>query len=197
MPTAREALLDAAYAALAARPWSAVRMVDVAASAGVSRQTLYNEFGSKDGLARALVRREADGFLAGVDRVLGDRTGADTDRLAGVAEWIVRAARENPLVRALVSGCWPERLPSGRAARGIPAAAAGAEQRRADGGTPGAGEMAAVVRDRTAAALGERWPCEVVVRLAVSWVVAPGAKGGVGEFVRGVVGAGAEPSEAE
>ncbi|MGQ5228634.1 helix-turn-helix domain-containing protein, partial [Streptomyces sp. yara] len=42
----------------ARRPWSAVRMVDVAAAAGVSRQTLYNEFGSKDGLARALVRRE-------------------------------------------------------------------------------------------------------------------------------------------
>ncbi len=39
-------------------------MVDVAAAAGVSRQTLYNEFGSKDGLARALVRREADGYLA-------------------------------------------------------------------------------------------------------------------------------------
>lgn len=41
-------LLDAAYTALARRPWSAVRMVDVAASAGVSRQTLYNEFGSKE-----------------------------------------------------------------------------------------------------------------------------------------------------
>ncbi|MFI0982961.1 TetR/AcrR family transcriptional regulator [Streptomyces sp. NPDC021093] len=190
MPTAREALLDAACAALAARPWSAVRMVDVAAAAGVSRQTLYNEFGSKDGLARALVRREADRFLAGVDRVLGDRTGSDSDRLAGVAEWIVRAAQENQLVRALVTGCWPERLPSGRAARGIPAAAAGPAQRRADGGAPGAGEVVAVVRDRVAASVGDRWPCEVVVRVAVSWAVAPGAKGGVGEFVRGVVSGG-------
>ena len=70
MPAARESLLDAAYMALLRRPWSAVRMVDVAAAAGVSRQTLYNEFGSKDGLARALVRREADGYLAGVERVL-------------------------------------------------------------------------------------------------------------------------------
>src|SRR4051812_47333613 len=58
MPAARESLLDAAYTALARRAWSAVRMVDVAAVAGVSRQTLYNEFGSKEGLARALVRRE-------------------------------------------------------------------------------------------------------------------------------------------
>src|SRR5690348_12655549 len=38
MPAARESLLDAAYTALARRPWSAVRMVDVAAVAGVSRQ---------------------------------------------------------------------------------------------------------------------------------------------------------------
>ncbi|MFJ6695633.1 TetR/AcrR family transcriptional regulator [Streptomyces sp. NPDC091272] len=191
MPTAREALLDSAYTALAVRPWSAVRMVDVAAAAGVSRQTLYNEFSSKDGLARALVRREADGFLAGVDRVLADRTGSDQDRLAGLAEWIVRAARGNPLVRALVSGCWPERLPSGRAARGA-LAAAGAAQRRADGGAPGAGELLAVVRDRAAAAVGERWPCETVVRLAVSWVVAPPGDRRtvtVAEFVRAVADA--------
>ena len=72
MPAARESLLDAAYTSLARRPWSAVRMVDVAAAAGVSRQTLYNEFGSKEGLARALVRREADAYLAGV-AVRGER----------------------------------------------------------------------------------------------------------------------------
>ncbi|MGO4752750.1 TetR family transcriptional regulator, partial [Streptomyces sp. 2MCAF27] len=45
MPAARESLLDAAFTALADRPWAVVRMVDVAVAAGVSRQTLYNEFG--------------------------------------------------------------------------------------------------------------------------------------------------------
>ncbi|MHC5908757.1 TetR/AcrR family transcriptional regulator, partial [Streptomyces sp. S6] len=112
MPSARESLLDAAFAALARRSWSTVRMVDVAAAAGVSRQTLYNEFGSKDGLARALVRREADGYLAGVERAF---TGDFEDvggRLVAVAEWTVSSARENPLVRALLTGCWSERLPS-------------------------------------------------------------------------------------
>ena len=64
MPAARESLLDAAYAALARRPWSAVRMVDVAASAGVSRQTLYNEFGSKEGLFSAIVTSSADMALS-------------------------------------------------------------------------------------------------------------------------------------
>ncbi|AZQ73434.1 TetR/AcrR family transcriptional regulator [Streptomyces luteoverticillatus] len=81
MPAARELLLDAAFTALGTRPWHGVRMVDVAAAAGVSRQTLYNEFGSKDGLARALVRREAETFLAGVEHSLAtarDATGPDT-----------------------------------------------------------------------------------------------------------------------
>ncbi|MFF9477508.1 TetR/AcrR family transcriptional regulator [Streptomyces sp. NPDC014733] len=96
MPTAREALLDAAYAALADQPWAAVRMVDVAAAARVSRQTLYNEFGSKSGLARALVRRELDAYLAGVERALtgcqGDpggpsvRAGAPSGRSGGAAD---------------------------------------------------------------------------------------------------------------
>src|SRR3954471_23165243 len=104
MPAARESLLDAAYTALARRPWSAVRMVDVAAAAGVSRQTLYNEFGSKEGLARGLVRREADGDLAGGETALAGH--ADPcDLLTATAEWTTSAARENALVRAMLTGC--------------------------------------------------------------------------------------------
>lgn len=111
MPAARESLLDAAYAALVRLPWSAVRMVDVAAVAGVSRQTLYNEFGSKEGLARALVRREADGYLVGVERALTAH-GDARERLTATAEWTTVLARENALVRAMLTGCWSERLPS-------------------------------------------------------------------------------------
>ncbi|HEY9439620.1 MAG TPA: helix-turn-helix domain-containing protein, partial [Streptomyces sp.] len=110
MPVAREALLDAAHTALATLPWAAVRMVDVAAIAGVSRQTLYNEFGSKEGLARAVVRRAADGYLAGVERALATHRGPADGPLA-VALWTVRAARTNALVRALLTGCWSEWLP--------------------------------------------------------------------------------------
>ncbi|SCF66818.1 transcriptional regulator, TetR family [Streptomyces sp. DconLS] len=111
MAAARESLLDAAGAALARRPWSAVRMVEVAAAAGVSRQTLYNEFGGKDGLARALVRRAADGYLAGVERALAGG-GGDWERLTAVAEWTAAATQQDALVRALLTGCWSERLPA-------------------------------------------------------------------------------------
>ncbi|MFJ5264033.1 TetR/AcrR family transcriptional regulator [Streptomyces sp. NPDC088387] len=196
MPGARESLLDAAYAALAGRPWSAVRMVDVAAAAGVSRQTLYNEFGSKDGLARALVRREADGYLAGIERALATHADA-RERLAATAEWTTAAARENALVRAMLTGCWSERLPA-PALTAVPSSSAVPAQRRADGPLPSPGDFVALVRDRAVAVLsgpgnhktdgGElARSCELVVRLALSCVAAPPADGGVAHLVRGAL----------
>ncbi|MFJ4891457.1 TetR/AcrR family transcriptional regulator [Streptomyces sp. NPDC088788] len=190
MPAARESLLDAAYTALARRAWSAVRMVDVAAVAGVSRQTLYNEFGSKDGLARALVRREADAYLAGVDRALATHTDA-RDRLVAAVEWTASAARSNALVRAMLTGCWGERLPApGLAA--VPSASVVPAQRRADGPLPSPADFVSLVRDRAVATLGVSRAeaaevtrsCELVVRLGLSYVVAPPAEGGVTDLVR-------------
>ncbi|MFG3145456.1 TetR/AcrR family transcriptional regulator [Streptomyces sp. NPDC048243] len=190
MPAARESLLDAAYTALARRAWSAVRMVDVAAVAGVSRQTLYNEFGSKDGLARALVRREADAYLAGVDRALATHTDA-RDRLVAAVEWTASAARSNALVRAMLTGCWGERLPApGLAA--VPSASVVPAQRRADGPLPSPADFVTLVRDRAVATLGVSRveaaevtrSCELVVRLGLSYVVAPPAEGGVTDLVR-------------
>ncbi|MEV7168668.1 TetR/AcrR family transcriptional regulator [Streptomyces sp. NPDC093224] len=167
MPAARESLLDAAAAALRAHPWPAVRMIEVAAAAGVSRQTLYNEFGGKAGLGRALVRREADRYLEGVDRALSGPA-RPSERLAALAEWTVRAARARPLLRALLTGSWDPGLPA------------------AGGRTPGPGELARDVRDRAAAALtpGEGpQRCELAVRLALSYVVAPGEGPGEGELL--------------
>lgn len=197
MPAARESLLDAAYAALARRPWSAVRMVDVAAAAGVSRQTLYNEFGSKDGLARALVRRGADGYLAGVDRALAGPADA-RDRLTATAEWTTSTARENALVRAMLTGCWSERLPAPAAFAPVRSGSTVPAQRRADGPLPSPTDFVVLVRDRAVAVLGGPGEprtdaldlarsCELVVRLALSCVAAPPAEGGVADLVRGAL----------
>ncbi|MER5939172.1 TetR/AcrR family transcriptional regulator [Streptomyces sp. NPDC001928] len=193
MPAARESLLDAAYTALARRPWSAVRMVDVASAAGVSRQTLYNEFGSKEGLARALVRREADGYLAGIDRALATPSDA-RDRLTATAEWTAGLARDNALVRAMLTGCWSERLPSPTLSA-VPSSSAVPAQRRADGPLPSPGDFVAMVRDRAVSVLtgpansksdtGDlARSCELVVRLALSCVAAPPGDGGVADLVR-------------
>ncbi|MFF5974309.1 TetR/AcrR family transcriptional regulator [Streptomyces sp. NPDC012769] len=175
-PTAREALLDAALAALAALPWSAVRMVDVAAAARVSRQTLYNEFGSKEGLARALVRREADLYLRGVEAALADPA-PPARRLVAVAEWTVAAAAARPVLRALLTGAWGERLPAPRPARTGTRAAAVPDQRRADAGVPSPAELLVQARDRAAALIADdpraaARSCELALRLALSYVVA-------------------------
>ncbi|MFF5500626.1 TetR/AcrR family transcriptional regulator [Streptomyces roseolus] len=190
MPTAREALLDAALAALSRQPWSAVRMADLAVAARVSRQTLYNEFGSKEGLARALVRREADSYLDGVRRILtasvppgqgpdapgtpgqgADAPGPSARTLAALAEWTVARAGDRPILRALLTGAWTEGLPRPRPARPGARPAPVPAQRRADTGPPAPGELLAT----TALCAGERWAarCELALRLAVSHVVAP------------------------
>ncbi|MFJ9864676.1 TetR/AcrR family transcriptional regulator [Streptomyces sp. NPDC101165] len=193
MPAARESLLDAAYTALGRRPWSAVRMVDVAAAAGVSRQTLYNEFGSKEGLARALVRREADGYLAGVERALAAYTDP-RDRLTATAEWTAAAARDNALVRAMLTGCWSERLPTPTLSA-VPSSSVVPAQRRADGPLPSPRDFVQIVRDRAVTVLAGPTAatadtaelvrsCELAVRVALSCVAAPPGEGGVAELVR-------------
>ncbi|MHC0431668.1 TetR/AcrR family transcriptional regulator [Streptomyces sp. O3] len=177
MPAAREALLNAAYTALRHRPWDAVRMVDVAAVAGVSRQTLYNEFGSKDGLARALVRRETDGYLAGLDRALA------AGGLPAAAQWTATQGRDNALVHAVLTGCWGPRLPAPTLAA-APSGSAVPAQRRADGALPAPGELMALVRDRAVAALAAPGAdraatdalartCELAMRVALSCVLVP------------------------
>ncbi|OIK27745.1 TetR/AcrR family transcriptional regulator [Streptomyces malaysiense] len=189
MAAARVSLLDAALAALARRPWPAVRMVEVAAAAGVSRQTLYNEFGGKDGLARALVRRAADDYLAGVQRALAGG-GGSWDRLTATAEWTVTAAQDDALVRALLTGCWSERLPAPPPGPSpVPA------QRRPEQPLPSPGDLVRTVRDRAVTALSGPGTgpaatvelarsCELVVRLALSCVAAPPGEGGVAGLIR-------------
>lgn len=198
MPTAREALLDAAQSALTELPWPAVRMVEVASAAGVSRQTLYNEFSGKDGLARALVRREADLYLRGVDGQLASTAagpyarGEPADRLVAVAEWTVARAAARPLLRALLTGCWGTWLPEPRPARAIAPPAPVPAQRRADTGLPLPADLVALVRDRSASALdGGRtelnlYRCELAVRLALAHLVAPGTQP-LDQLVRTVV----------
>lgn len=198
MPAAREALLDAAYTALTARAWTAVRMVDVAAAAGVSRQTLYNEFGSKEGLARALVCRETENYLAGVARALArsGTTAAGTRgdaaaRVVAAAAWTLRTARTNPLVRAALTGCWGDRLPAPTTAWTDPAPVRptrlGVPAQRTtpsgEGPLPGPAELVGRFCDQAVAALEPDWPkeeltalgaaCETAARLTLSCVVAP------------------------
>ena len=193
MPGARESLLDAAEAALTRVPWSRVRMVDVAARVGVSRQTLYNEFGSKEGLARALVRRQTDVYLAGVDRALAVPA-EPRERLAALAEWTVTAAASNALVRAVLTGLWHRRLPAPTLSA-VPSTSVVPAQRRADGPLPTPADLFAMVRDRAvhaiygraagrAEAVEQVRSCEFALRLALSCVLVPAGPDGAAHLVR-------------
>ncbi|MGW0215448.1 TetR family transcriptional regulator [Micromonospora chokoriensis] len=99
----RDSIVDAARALTVATGWDGVRMGAVAGAAGVSRQTVYNEFGSKAGLAEALARREVDTFVGDVRAALLAH-GADVraGAYAAIAHTLTTAA-ENPLVKAILS----------------------------------------------------------------------------------------------
>ncbi|TDC36536.1 TetR family transcriptional regulator [Micromonospora sp. KC213] len=99
----RDAIVDAARELTIAHGWDNVRMAEVAAVVGISRQTVYNEFASKAGLAEALARREVERFVADVRACLfthGD------DVRAGAYAAILRVLREaagNPLIKAILT----------------------------------------------------------------------------------------------
>jgi AcrR family transcriptional regulator len=110
--TTRDALLDAAYDVVVAGNWQTARMLDVAAAAGFSRQTLYNEFGSKDALAQALAMREAARFIDGTNRFLDDMNPAGpVDAVAAATEWTIREASDNPLLKAVLTDDASDLLP--------------------------------------------------------------------------------------
>ena len=99
----RDTIVDAARAQTIATGWDGVRMGDVATRAGVSRQTVYNEFTNKAGLAEALALREVARFSAGVRAALhapGDDLRAAA--YAAISHTLAEAAA-NPLVRAILT----------------------------------------------------------------------------------------------
>ncbi|MFI0353496.1 TetR family transcriptional regulator [Actinomadura sp. 9N407] len=107
--TARERLLDAAYAMVEDGDWESLRLAQIARAAGTSRQTAYNEFGSKIGLGRALIEREVDVLVGGVqermDRHLGDLPAAVE---AAVLFVLTEAGRRTLLKTVLGAGRYPD-----------------------------------------------------------------------------------------
>jgi AcrR family transcriptional regulator len=100
----RDTLLDAAGDLMRERGWAETTMAEVAAAAGVSRQTLYHEFGSRNDFAQAYVLRETGRFVASVETALSSRTGDPRAALVAAFEVFLAAAAGHPLIRAIVSG---------------------------------------------------------------------------------------------
>lgn len=99
----REAVLDAAYDVVVGSGWASARMGGIAARAGVSRQTVYNEFGSKSGVASALLMRETHRFLDGVAQTLATYPGDPATGIAEAVAYTLRRAADNPLLKTVLT----------------------------------------------------------------------------------------------
>lgn len=158
----RSDLLDAAHDVAVAGDWARVRMTDVAAAAGVSRQTLYNEFGSRDGLAAALAAREGARFLDGAVLAAEAACGDAADAVGAAVGWALRAAGDDPLVKAVLADDSTGLLPY-LTTRSQPLL------------LPIASALGQVVRERRPDLDPDvaEWVCRCVVRLAISHLLVP------------------------
>ena len=84
------------------RAWSEITMSDVAGAAGVSRQTLYKEFGSRDEFAQAFVIHVGERFLDDVDAAVREHLDDPRAAIDAALETFLRTAREDSVVRVLL-----------------------------------------------------------------------------------------------
>lgn len=96
------AILDATFAVIGSVGLTKLALEDVATEAGVSRQTVYRHFGSRDGLLSAVIVREEEALLALVDRATeGVDDLEDAVRLGLAAA--LRGAEDHPLLQRLLT----------------------------------------------------------------------------------------------
>lgn len=98
----RQAILQAVEDLVRDRGWEATRMADVAGLAQVSRQTIYQLYGSRDELAQAYVLHETEQFLTSVaDAVRGRADDPYAAIEAGLHAFLTGAA-DNVMVKAIL-----------------------------------------------------------------------------------------------
>ncbi|QSR24207.1 TetR family transcriptional regulator [Nocardioides aromaticivorans] len=102
-PSLRDRLLEAAVRIMTTSGWGRVTMARLADDVGVSRQTVYNEIGTKNDLAEAMVMRELDRFLAGVTRSFDENPDDLIGAIRDSARRVLKYAEDNALLHAVVS----------------------------------------------------------------------------------------------
>lgn len=159
----RDTLFDAARDELQQRAWADITMADVARAAGVSRQTLYKEFGTRDEFSAAFVIREGERFLDDVERAVREHLDDPEAAVAAALEVFLMQAGDDPLVRLLLSDDGTGGMLPLVTTQSMPVV------------TWASARLAAVMRDG--------WPqasehdaqllAETLVRLAISYVTVP------------------------
>lgn len=99
----RDRLVLAATEVTTREGWAAVTMSRLAEAVGVSRQTVYNEIGTKPALAEAMILGELSRFLAKVDQAFLDHRGDLPGAIESAVVGVLRFAQGNALLHAVVS----------------------------------------------------------------------------------------------
>ncbi|WP_347133365.1 TetR family transcriptional regulator [Mycobacterium sp. DL] len=100
----RDSILDGMREMLLARDWSSITLSDVARAAGISRQTIYNEFGSRHGLAQGYALRLADRLVDQIHGAINDNVGdVYAAFLQGFRDFFTESSAD-PLVISLLTG---------------------------------------------------------------------------------------------
>jgi AcrR family transcriptional regulator len=102
-PTMRERVVEAAAAMTTESGWSAVTMGALADRVGVSRQTVYNEVGTKPGLAEAMILHELDRFLGVVTAAFDAHPTDLVEAIRAASRGVLELAQDNKLLHAVVS----------------------------------------------------------------------------------------------
>ena len=101
--TTRQRILDAAVEMTTESGWASVTMSRIAERCGVSRQTVYNDIGAKPALAKSLILRELEQFLAVVSTAFDEED--DFIRAIRQATYgVLDRAQDNKLLHAVDEG---------------------------------------------------------------------------------------------
>lgn len=159
----RTTLLEGARELLRDRHWNDITMAEIAASAKVSRQTVYNEFGNRQGFVQAYLMYDADRILTAVERAVESAGGVPRDAIEQAFRVFLEHIARDPLAITVVSGDDPDGLLALVTTRGRP--------------------VLQVAADRLAAVVQANWPSadpqdvlllsEQLVRLAISHAALP------------------------
>jgi len=159
----RETVFRAARGKLEVRPWSEITMADIAVEAGVSRQTLYNEFGSRNEFGLTYALHEAGKFLDGVEEAIRAKSDDPRAAVEVAFERFLLIASGDPVIATLLSDDGTGGMLQFVTTRGTP--------------------MISWLAERIGVIIVETWPgysaddanliSENLVRLAISHVTAP------------------------
>ncbi|WP_199178047.1 TetR family transcriptional regulator AlkX [Mycobacterium hubeiense] len=107
----RDSILDGMRELLQTRDWSAITLSDVAKAAGISRQTIYNEFGSRQGLAQGYALRLADRLVDEIQGAIEGNVGnIYAAFLQGFRDFFAASAADPLVISLLTGGTKPDLL---------------------------------------------------------------------------------------